>query len=171
MKHDLERELNNKRIVSNQKAAKQDAYQQYLINRNIRMQQKKNGKMKDALEEKLGAVVENFVPKWCHSVAKFCLPPKWYSVIVSSVLNIIYGKKQKDLLVKRLMDGRISMWLYFRWIVASIIYGITFKWMMWLKGRFDTLGVGTKMRKLPNGNVKFIIKYWFKQVDELKVMP
>lgn len=145
------------------------SYEQYLLKRKMDKQIKKDGTMRSMLTDRLSAVVERFVPAWCHSVGKFCLPPPWYSKFIQFFLNRIYGPKHKENLTKRLMNGQISMWLYFRWIVAASIYWVTFKWMIWIKGQFDTLGVGTKMKRLPNGNVKFVITYWFRSVEEVEV--
>lgn len=159
----------NPRRKMERKKVLKDSYQQYLLNKKSRTRIEKDNAAMAECQQKFNTVVENFVPAWCHSVANFCLPPKWYTLAAQFVLNKIYGPEHKKLLTQRMMRGKISFYLYSRWIIANILYSLSFNWMNWLKGRFDTLGVGVKVKVLPGGKVSFKVKYWFRVVEEMEI--
>lgn len=163
---------NNKKLtLSGVKKSTTDAYQQYMMDRAKRKEAERSGTLKKVITDNLERAVKAHVPEWCNRVANFCLPPKWYSAIVQFVLNGIYGPRHKQVFMNRAMSGRLSMWLYFRWMVAACIYAATFKWMLWLKGKFDTFGIRTKYKTDKTGKSVIIIKHWFKEIDRIEVNP
>jgi len=165
----MSNKLRNLERMAAKKNHKEFSYRQYLMQRSAEARDRKKSELKSKFEERINEAIFQYVPKWAVWLSKFCIPSAWYRKIIEWFLNKIYGPKEKKLLAERLLTGKISYPIYSRWIMANIIYKVTYQWMLWLSKQFKSFGIRAKVKVISQGVINFKIYYLFKCVEEEEI--